>query len=82
MKIPDKELQALLAWSTQELDRIDEMFPYISGALDSEGVVAQKAHYEEYNQRLKSLKIKYTSPSLNKTQTFKQMQQRQTASVV
>ena len=75
MKIPDKELQALLEWSTGELDRIEKEFPYVSGALDGGGVVAQKAHYEEYNKRLAVLQIQYASLPVVKSQTFNQLRQ-------
>jgi len=73
MNIPDYEMQALYDWSTAELEQIEKDYPYVSGVLDGYGVVAQKAHFAEYNKRLEALHKKYPAPSVVKSQTFGQI---------
>ena len=68
-------MQILFDWSTGELDRIDKEFPYVSGGLDGEGVVARKTHFKEYNRRLAILKMKYENTSTKKVQIFDEMLQ-------
>ena len=76
MKIPDSEKQALLDWSTAELDRIAKEFPYIPGQLDGYGVVAQKAHMKEFNERVVALHAKYDNVNpVTKSRTFNEILQ-------
>ena len=54
------EYERLFDWSTKELERIDEKYPFEKGVgLDGPEVIEQKEHFREYNKRLLALKAKY-----------------------
>lgn len=80
MNIPEYEKRILSDWMKEELARIDEEYPHGPG-LDGSATIAQKKIFEEFNNRLTTLKERYeTTPMpVAAARTFNPARQRQEA---